>query len=220
MNPNGGRTKPTAPTPCNNAWPAPTAAGVRNKLSKSLNTECGRASGSSATTATAVEPYLRAIADDTPPPTTAQQPDTATAPPTRTPPAARVTARPPAPRRGRALASCATEPPKLQITARASGHCEIVMSGCSYQLDRICSRLGPGVADPIPNAGSGYAACLHCHNALSEIHPQILRRLGYLTPPNAATEFIPFYWRQMHWVLLDLQGHLLDMPAETVADTA
>jgi hypothetical protein len=135
-------------------------------------------------------PYLQAIAEAAPPPLT-----------------------PPAP-------TCIrrTEPPRLMpeirppakhtvaavITARSSGHCEIMAPDCRLTLDAIASR-NPGVPE-LPDAAAGYAVCQRCQDAVARMEPPLSHQLGYIVdnPANAAS--VPFHWRQSRWMRLDSAG--------------
>jgi hypothetical protein len=137
-----------------------------------------------------VAEYLQAIAEAAPPPLTPSAPTSIrrTEPPRLTP-----EIRPPAKHTVSAV-----------ITARSSGHCEIMAPDCLLTLDAIASR-NPG-APELPDAAAGYAVCRRCQAVVTRMEPRLSHQLGYIvdTPANAAT--IPFYWRQSRWMRLDSAG--------------
>lgn len=94
------------------------------------------------------------------------------------------------------------------ITARASGHCEIMAPACLYQQHAIYSRHG---AKPHPNQSpaDGIAVCCNCLELIEATDRATARRLGYLATARLDPARIEVYWRQQHWVLLDHFGQLL-----------
>lgn len=94
------------------------------------------------------------------------------------------------------------------ITARASGHCEIMAPACLYQQHAIYSRHG---STPHPNQSpaDGIAVCHNCLELIEATDRATARRLGYLAPARLDPARIEVYWRQQHWVLLDHFGQLL-----------
>ena len=50
------------------------------------------------------------------------------------------------------------------ITARSSGHCEIIAPGCRLDLDTIASRIDR--CRELPDAAGGYAVCRNCRAAV------------------------------------------------------
>jgi hypothetical protein len=92
------------------------------------------------------------------------------------------------------------------ITARSSGHCEIMASDCTLGLDAIASRIRGRCWHELPDAAAGYAVCQNCQAAVARMEPRLSQQLGYIVdnPANAAT--VPFYWRQNSWMLLDSAG--------------
>jgi hypothetical protein len=92
------------------------------------------------------------------------------------------------------------------ITARSSGHCEIMASDCTLGLDAVASRIRSRCGRELADAAAGYAVCQSCHAAVARMEPRLSQQLGYIVdnPANAAT--VPFYWRQNSWMLLDSAG--------------
>jgi hypothetical protein len=135
--------------------------------------------------------YLHAVAQDAPP---------------RTPPPATNTHRIEAPRCSPAIPPSAKHTVAAVITARSSGHCEIMTPDCLLGLDTIASRIHGRCWQELPDAAAGYAVCRRCQAAVTRMEPQLSHQLGYLVdnPANAAT--VPFYWRQNRWLRLDSAG--------------
>jgi Transcription factor WhiB len=129
----------------------------------------------------------------------------AEAAPSRTPPPATNT-RIEAPRRPPVIAPPAKHTVAAVITARSSGHCEIMTPDCLLGLEAIASRLRGRCWQELPDAAAGYAVCRPCRAVVARMEPQLSYRLGYLVdnPANAAT--VPFYWRQSRWLRLDSAG--------------
>ena len=92
------------------------------------------------------------------------------------------------------------------ITARSSGHCEILAPGCRLHLEAIASRARDLGSHELPDAAAGYAVCRSCQAAVDRMEPRLSYQLGYLVdnPANAAA--VPFYWRQTRWLRLDSAG--------------
>jgi hypothetical protein len=92
------------------------------------------------------------------------------------------------------------------ITARSSGHCEIMAPDCVLGLETIAGRIRGRYWQELPDAAAGYAVCRRCQVAVARMEPRLSHQLGYLVdnPANAAT--VPFYWRQTRWLRLDSAG--------------
>jgi len=145
--------------------------------------------------------YLRAIAEDGP---------------SATPPPAATIHRIDPPRQPVVIPRPANHSVAAVITARSSGHCEILAAGCGLSLDTIASRLG-SPQQPADAAG-GYAVCRNCRAAVTGMEPQLRRRLGYAVDSQGAAASVPFYWRQSHWMRLDPAGGAAPCPpAEQIA---
>jgi len=89
------------------------------------------------------------------------------------------------------------------ITARSSGHCEIMAPNCSLRLDSVASRIHNRAITPRSDQASGYAVCWQCHSSVARMDSQLARKLGYRVDSESEAVRVPFYWRQTHWVLLD-----------------
>jgi hypothetical protein len=138
-----------------------------------------------------VKRHLRAIAEGTssacpPPATDVQRIDTARRPPVIRPPAKHTVA--------------------AVITARSSGHCEIMAPDCLLTLDAIASRIRSGCWHELPDAAAGYAVCRRCRAAVTRMEPRLSRQLGYIVDNSADAATVPFYWRQSRWMSLDSAG--------------
>ena len=145
--------------------------------------------------------YLRAIAEDRP---------------SATPPPPATIHRISPPRQPVVIPRPANHSVAAVITARSSGHCEILAPGCRLDLDTIACRIDR-CREPADAAG-GYAVCRNCRAAVTGMEPGLRRRLGYTVDSLAATTSVPFYWRQSHWMRLDPAGGAAPCrPAEQIA---
>jgi hypothetical protein len=135
--------------------------------------------------------YLQAIAES--------------APPSAPPPSTSIH-RMKAPRRPPVIRPPAKHTIAGVITARSSGHCEIMAPDCTLGLDTIASRIRCRCWNELPDAAAGYAVCRTCQDAVTRMEPRLSHQLGYIVdnPADAAT--IPFYWRQSRWMRLDSAG--------------
>ncbi len=114
--------------------------------------------------------YLRAIAEDRP---------SATPPP----PATSTASNP----RGNPWSSLARANHSVAavITARSSGHCEILAPGCGLALDTIASRL-PTVAAGTARRGRRLRGLPKLSGGGHRMEPRLRRRLGYTVDSLAA----------------------------------
>lgn len=99
---------------------------------------------------------------------------------------------------------------RAAVTARSSGHCEILAPGCRYTNDRIASRVTGQAAHDADAASQLYIVCGACEMTLEQLEPAIACRLGYRIDTAQLPGRVPFYWRQHRWVLLDPSGRLRD----------
>jgi hypothetical protein len=92
------------------------------------------------------------------------------------------------------------------ITARSSGHCEIMALDCRLRVETIASRIPGRSWRELPHAAAGYAVCRRCLAEVIRMEPRLSDQLGYIVdnPANAAT--VAFYWRQSRWMRLDSAG--------------
>jgi hypothetical protein len=92
------------------------------------------------------------------------------------------------------------------ITARSSGHCEIMAADCLLTLEAIASRIRGRCGRELADPAAGYAVCRICQAAVTRMEPRLSHQLGYIVdnPANAAN--VPFYWRQSSWMSLDSAG--------------
>jgi hypothetical protein len=145
--------------------------------------------------------YLWEIAEHTPP---------------KTPPTATAVHRIEAPQRSVVVPPPAKHTVAATITARSSGHCEIMAPGCRLGLESVASRIHG--CHELPDAAAGYAVCGNCQAAVTSMEPRLCRRLGYSVHSLASAATIPFYWRQRHWMRLDPAGGAAPCaPAEQIA---
>jgi hypothetical protein len=137
-------------------------------------------------------------------------------------PTARTTARPPR-RRTRVGTLLTTPPPAAiaaQITARASGHCEIMAPACTYQQAVIFARRRAAHAvRQLGSAADGIAACGNCVDLIEHTDVPTILDLGYLVDPRTPTSITAMLWRQDRWVFLDTRGRI-QAAAPTMTNTA
>jgi hypothetical protein len=92
------------------------------------------------------------------------------------------------------------------ITARSSGHCEVMAVGCLLTTDGIATRV-PGLrSSDLDDPATCYAVCRQCRSAVTSLDSRLAQRLGYLVDESRNAATVPFYWRQTRWVLLDSVG--------------
>jgi hypothetical protein len=161
---------------------------------------------------TELAPYLRAIAD-APAGNAAHQAATATPSPTSVqapPPPGPAQTSAPIPKPENALRAMLAV-----ISARSSGHCEVMTPVCRYTFDTVASRIPCRRGWDAAEAASAYAVCRPCQSALSITEGSLLRRLGYLVEPPLQPAFTPLYWRQTRWVYLDGGSTIIDIDTAT-----
>lgn len=134
-----------------------------------------------------------------------------------------VVSRPPS-RRTRVGALLITPPPApiaAQITARASGHCEIMAPACTYQQAVIFSRRRRAESGKRQwrSAADGIAACRNCVDLIEYSDVPTVLDLGYLVDARTPTPITAMLWRQDRWVYLDTRGRI-QIPASTLTSTA
>lgn len=100
------------------------------------------------------------------------------------------------------------------VTARASGHCEILAQGCLFDQQLIFTRA----TDPLPPAtldspAAALAACRSCLEVIEHTSPDTALRYGYLTTTRTPITSWPVYWRQRHWLVLNHFGALSPLPS-------
>lgn len=108
----------------------------------------------------------------------------------------------------------ATPPPAIAalITARASGHCEIMAPACTYQQAAIFSRRRRSVTlRDLASPADGIAACGNCIDLIEHTDIPTALDLGYLVDPRCTTSTTAMLWRQHRWVYLDTRGHIHDV---------
>jgi hypothetical protein len=100
------------------------------------------------------------------------------------------------------------------VTARASGHCEILAPACLLDQQLIFTRRPQGVAQPPDSPAAALAACHNCAELIEQTDPQTALRYGYITDNRQPVTSWPLYWRQRRWVLLSHFGQLIDHPKQ------
>jgi hypothetical protein len=138
-----------------------------------------------------VADYLQAIAEAAPP---------------STPPPPTTILRTEAPRGLPVMRPPAKHTVAAVITARSSGHCEIMAPDCTLGLDAIASRIRGRCGRELPDAAAGYAVCRSCQAAVARMEPRLSHQLGYIVANSSNSVAVPFYWRQSSWMLLDSAG--------------
>ena len=117
----------------------------------------------------------------------------------------------------------ATPPPATAalITARASGHCEIMAPACTYQQAAIFSRRRRSVtARDLASPADGIAACHNCIDLIEHTDIPTAMDLGYLVDPRCTTSTTAVLWRQHRWVYLDTRGHIHDISDPALTHSA
>jgi hypothetical protein len=138
-----------------------------------------------------IAPYLQAIAEAAPP---------------NPPPPVTNAHRIEAPPRSPVIRPPATHTVMATITARSSGHCEIMAPDCRLGLDAIASRIRGRCWQELPDAAAGYAVCRTCQAVVTRMESRMSYQLGYIVDGPADAAAVPFYWRQNRWMLLDSAG--------------
>ena len=107
------------------------------------------------------------------------------------------------------------------ITARASGHCEIMAPACTYQQALIFSRRRRAQPNaPARSAADGIAACRNCVDLIEHTDVPTALDLGYLVDARTPTSVSAMLWRQHRWVYLDIRGRIHDATASALSNTA
>ena len=140
-------------------------------------------------------------------------PPPATPPPPRLMPARRI-------RVGKLLTAAPPAAVAAQITARASGNCEIMAPACTYGQGAIFSRRRRAAQVPLTSPADALAACPNCIDLIEHTDIPTALDLGYLVDPRACTSATAVLWRQHRWVYLDTRGRIRDTAAPAAAQTA
>jgi hypothetical protein len=96
------------------------------------------------------------------------------------------------------------------VTARASGHCEIMAPACLLGQQLIFTRRTQGCPLPPDSPAAALAACHNCAELIEQTDPDTALRYGYITDNRQPTTSWPVYWRQRRWVSLSHFGQLID----------
>ncbi|KEP38770.1 hypothetical protein MKSMC1_60600 [Mycobacterium kansasii] len=108
-----------------------------------------------------------------------------------------------------------------QITARASGHCEIMAETCTHQQSAIFSRRRhTTAASALASPADAIAACPNCIDLIEHTDLPTALDLGYLVDPRSCTSTAAMLWRQHRWVYLDTRGRIHDADAPSQTHTA
>lgn len=107
-----------------------------------------------------------------------------------------------------------------RITARASGHCEIMAPACTYEQAVIFSRRRRQHPRPLGSPADAIAACRNCIDLIEHTDIPTALDLGYNVDPRSTTSTTAMLWRQHRWVFPDTHGRLHDTNNLTVTHTA
>lgn len=102
------------------------------------------------------------------------------------------------------------------VTARASGHCEIMAPACLLRQQLIFNRRGDLHA-PADSPAEALAACENCADLIEHTDVHTALQLGYITSAAHPCPTAPVFWRQHRWVLLDHFGHLQSLAGARTA---
>lgn len=116
------------------------------------------------------------------------------------------------PARRSCVAKLATDPPPAaiaaQITARASGNCEIMAPACTYQQAVIFRRRRADTPSRFTSPADGIAACANCVDLIEHTDLATALDLGYLVDARTPTCAAAVLWRQHRWAYLDIRGRI------------
>lgn len=107
-----------------------------------------------------------------------------------------------------------------QITARASGHCEIMAPACTYHQAAIFSRRRGTTLRPLGSPADAIAACHNCIDLIEHTDLPTALDLGYIVDPRSTTSTTAMLWRQHRWVFLGTHGRIHDIADPSVTQTA
>jgi hypothetical protein len=100
------------------------------------------------------------------------------------------------------------------VTARASGHCEILAPACLLVQHLIFTRRPQGTPLPPDSPAAALAACANCAELIEHTDPATAARYGYITDTRQPITSWPVYWRQRRWVTLDHFGQLINLSSQ------
>lgn len=120
------------------------------------------------------------------------------------------------------LLTAAPAPVAAQITARASGHCEVMAPACTYQQTVIFLRRRRAAESHrrFTSPADGIAACRNCVDLIEHTDIPTALDLGYLVDPRTPTSVSPVLWRQHRWVYLDIRGRIHDAATSPLSNAA
>lgn len=107
-----------------------------------------------------------------------------------------------------------------QITARASGNCEIMAPACTYAQRAIFSRRRRAVITALITPADALAACLNCIDLIEHTDIPTALDLGYLVDPRSCMSTTAVLWRQRRWVYLDTRGRIHGADTHASAQSA
>lgn len=106
------------------------------------------------------------------------------------------------------------------ITARSSGHCEVMAPGCTYQQHGIFSRRHHAAGTPLGSPADAIAACRNCVDLIEHTDLPTALDLGYVVDTRSPTSTTAMLWRHHRWSYLDTRGRLRPADGPTLAHTA
>lgn len=139
-------------------------------------------------------------------------------------PSPRPPVRRPRPGRRRRVGTLTTAAPvpavAALITARSTGHCEVMAPGCTYQQRVLVSRRHRGTATTLCSPADAIAACRNCVDLIEHTELPTALDLGYVVDPRRCTSTTAMLWRHHRWSYLDTRGQLRPAGGPTLAHTA
>jgi hypothetical protein len=116
----------------------------------------------------------------------------------------------------------ASPPPAIaaQITARASGNCEIMAPACTYGQAAIFCRRRGAAPRPLGSPADAIAACRNCIDLIEHTDTPTALDLGYIVDPRRCTSTTAVLWRQHRWVFLDTHGRIHDTGDASITHSA
>ena len=106
------------------------------------------------------------------------------------------------------------------ITARASGHCEIMAPACTYTQSAVFTRRRGGARSPLSSPAEAVAGCANCIDLIEHTALPTALDLGYILDPRSCASTVALWWRQRHWVHFDTRGRLRPAATARLTPTA
>lgn len=106
------------------------------------------------------------------------------------------------------------------ITARASGHCEIMAPACTYTQTAVFPRRRRRAISILSSPAEALAACANCIDLIEHTALPTALDLGYILDPRSCASTVALWWRQRHWVHLDTRGRLRPLATPRLTPSA